>query len=360
MPPHKYVYPHYTLLPDSDSPKTGFARGNPTRSTKLRQLSVPIILIFVSIISITSILLISNSTNPCTHPRFRQEWRNLSRAEKLSYISAAQCLTRTPLPGGSNGTIHDEFSLLHSRVGNYSHNAASFLPWHRLFVHIYEKALQKYCNYDEPMPYWDWTLDFQNLLTSPIWNTDDGFGPNGSILSDGDTCVNGNCVTSGPFANFTPVYYEGLYHPHCLSRGFLDEETVKRVGNLTMRPDKIAEIIKGEARYFDFLIGVERLSHSSIPYMVQGDFRVLTAPNDPVFYLHHAQVDRLWWSWQRVSTERREQYNGIARRLGAVEASVNDILDFGDLDLDMGEVTVGDVMDTEGGVLCYRYDKGVV
>ncbi|KAL5343831.1 hypothetical protein BJX70DRAFT_393253 [Aspergillus crustosus] len=245
-----------------------------------------------------------------------------------------------------------------------AHNAAPFLPWHRLFVHIYEALLQEYCDYNGPMPYWDWTLDSQNLLASPIWNTDDGFGPSGSMSLNTDMriSVNGYCVTSGPFANYTPIYYEGVYHPHCLSRGFLAEETVKRVGDKTLRPDIIADIIRRERNYFDFLLGLERVSHSSIPYVVQGDFKVLTAPNDPVFYLHHAQVDRLWWSWQRVSPERSEQYNGPARNVEVVEARLDDVLDLGGLGLDLrfGKVTVRDVMNIEGGLLCYRYDQDVV
>lgn len=24
-----------------------------------------------------------------------------------------------------------------------------------------------------------------------------------------------------------------------------------------------------------------------------------TSPNDPVFFLHHCNVDRLWWQWQQ-------------------------------------------------------------
>lgn len=98
--------------------------------------------------------------------------------------------------------------------------------------------------------------------------------------------VNGHCVVDGPFAGFTPVYYEGTYQPHCLSRGFLDEGTVKRVGNLTMRPSVLQELVRNESSYFDFLLRVETMSHLTVPYVVQGDFRTVTAPNGESFFLH--------------------------------------------------------------------------
>ncbi|PWY87089.1 Di-copper centre-containing protein, partial [Aspergillus sclerotioniger CBS 115572] len=260
--------------------------------------------------------------------------------EKKAYLAAARCLTRTLSPRGPSVAIHDEFSLLHSRTGNYSHNAAPFLPWHRYFIQAYEQALHTHCNYTDTLPYWDWTLDHANLIRSPIWHPIDGFGSNGS---GPDSVAAGHCVQDGPFAGFTAAYFEGTYHPHCLSRGFLNEETIKRVGNLTVKPSILQEIITQNSTYFDFLLSVEQMSHLTIPYIVQGDFSKVTAPND-----------RLWWSWQLVGTDRRKQYNGIARSESTEEARLTDRLEFGGIVMESPRVE--DVMDTEGGVLCYRYD----
>ena len=81
-------------------------------------------------------------------------------------------------------------------------------------------------------------------------------------------------------------------------------------------------------------------------------------PADPVFFLHHAQVDRLWWSWQQISSERKNQYNGIARNDSLLEAQVTDVLEFGASF--PTEITVDDMMDTEGGILCYQYDVSAI
>ncbi|KAL4936144.1 hypothetical protein BDV06DRAFT_233681 [Aspergillus oleicola] len=333
-----------------------------------RHLSVVFALTVVAALAISAALFVANAKpkSSCIHSRLRREWRTLSPSERLSYLAAAQCLTRTPSIN-DNGTIHDEFALLHSRIGNYSHNAAPFLPWHRYFVHLYEKALREHCGYEGSLPYWDWTLDYQNILDSPIWQKDIGFGS--TATEDNPRSINGGCVTDGPFAHFTPLYYEGELNLHCLSRGFRDEATVQRVGNLTMRPDILQRLVLGSeadldrdsgsmVSYFDFLLRVETASHLTIPYVVQGDFARVTAPNDPVFFLHHAQVDRLWWSWQSVSAHRRNEYNGPARYNDDIGARVDDVLEFGNF----GEntVVVRDVMDAEKGTLCYRYDRSVL
>lgn len=312
----------YSLLPDSDSPAQTTEK--PLRSRLLRSSYALTGFLLISSILVLVVLLTPKPRSTCTQPRLRQEWRTLSHDERQSYLAAARCLTRVPSSSLPNATIHDEFSLIHSRVGNYcmstqylyfllysnlycpAHDAAPFLPWHRFFIHAYEAALQKHCQYDGITPcvspvdvqhvtvpanqaprYWDWSLDYQNLLKSPIWSTDEGFGPDGDKGTSSNmnpnpnpsTSVNGHCVVDGPFAGLTPVYYDGEYQPHCLSRGFLDEETVKKVGNLTMRPSVLQELVRNESSYFDFLLRVETMSHLTIPYVVQGDFRTVTAPN---------------------------------------------------------------------------------
>lgn len=90
-----------------------------------------------------------------------------------------------------------------------------------------------------------------------------------------------------------------------------------------------------------------------------------TSPADPIFFLHHANLDRVWWSWQK---------KGPHKRLMDISGPIN-LMDYGNekggnvtlaFPLSMGvsavDVTVGDIMDIKacgkpGGVLCYDYDK---
>jgi tyrosinase len=31
----------------------------------------------------------------------------------------------------------------------------------------------------------------------------------------------------------------------------------------------------------------------------------MTSPGDPIFYFHHAALDRLWWIWQMQDPDKR-------------------------------------------------------
>lgn len=77
---------------------------------------------------------------------------------------------------------------------------------------------------------------------------------------------------------------------------------------------------------------------------------------DPVFFLHHTQVDRLWWIWQQKNpTIRSQEYNGPTvnfKHNNSGVASLDDMLYMGGLGK---AVQVRDVMRTDTDLLCYRY-----
>lgn len=91
---------------------------------------------------------------------------------------------------------------------------------------------------------------------------------------------------------------------------------------------------------------------------------LFVSPADPIFHLHHANLDRLWWSWQKLN---------LTARLTDISGPLN-LMDYTNTfggntslatPLSVGisgqDVTVGDVMNIAGcgatGVLCYEYDK---
>ena len=74
---------------------------------------------------------------------------------------------------------------------------------------------------------------------------------------------------------------------------------------------------------------------------------------DPVFFLHHTQLDRLWWLWQQADIQkRRTEYLGKASRDSVHFASLEDSIPMGGLSTD---IKVRDIMVTEMESLCYRY-----
>jgi tyrosinase len=72
---------------------------------------------------------------------------------------------------------------------------------------------------------------------------------------------------------------------------------------------------------------------------------------DPIFFLHHAQVDRLWWLWQKQAPNTRTlAYDGVDQNGRTV--TLNDILPMNGLAADG---IVRNFMDAKSADLCYTY-----
>lgn len=84
----------------------------------------------------------------------------------------------------------------------------------------------------------------------------------------------------------------------------------------------------------------------------------LTLPSqiEPLFYLHHAQVDHVYWQWQQKNPAvRLHEVGGKTIRNDATSPNVTD-----DFKVNLGAIApsipISDLLDTEGGVLCYTYE----
>ena len=80
---------------------------------------------------------------------------------------------------------------------------------------------------------------------------------------------------------------------------------------------------------------------------------------DPIFYLHHANMDRVWWSWQaRDRTARTKDVSGpliamdYTNKRGG-NATLDTIMKYESI---AASVPVSAVMDIQDGELCYTYE----
>ncbi|KAM0228848.1 hypothetical protein ACHAP5_011828 [Fusarium lateritium] len=254
------------------------------------------------------------------------------------------------------------------------HGVGVFLPWHRYAIWTFESVLREECNYTGSQPYWDWTLDNPvsngSLFESPILKA---FGANGSAT---DGCVEDGPFTGDTFLNIGP--FESLAkNPRCLTRAISEDlfnmsskwedvypPTMSRKNFVQLQAfidglDFIEEKDKVET---GALVGPHTLGHS----FIGGDFIDLySSPNDPLFWLHHAQLDYMWWLWQKADESRLVDMGG-ARTLDGYGPS-GDKVEQTTLDTPLwmgfmnGDVSVKAVMDTVNGdgegVLCYKYEK---
>jgi tyrosinase len=293
----------------------------------------------------------SISESTCVSPPIRREWRTLSTAAKKEYVEAVQCLATKPSLFRDDGSLYDDFPWVHQQTAPSAHVAASFFPWHRYYIHVYEQALKNDCGYKGQLPYWDWSADWKDFANAPVWDNERGFGGNGdpsAQISVGE----GRCVTNGPFAGLKAMFYGESYEPHCLSRGFQTGAELEELSDL-IRPDVIEDIMQ-KKDFSAFSEALEKNAHHFISGSIRGDFAKYTGPYDPVFFLHHANLDRLWWNWQQEDPENRLlAYNGQTPK-DATFPSVQlaDMLDVGGLSW---KVSVKEVMETNKGLFCYQY-----
>ncbi|KAI1294305.1 hypothetical protein F5Y03DRAFT_410919 [Xylaria venustula] len=289
----------------------------------------------------------SSSEHTCVDPPTRREWRSLNTHEREEYLSAVKCLYNTSSELVGQGSIIDDFTWVHVRAVKTSHEYAEFLPWHRMLLHIYEQKLRQHCGFRGQLPYWDWTSDWQNLTESSIWDDKRGFGGQSTHYTYG------SCV-SGPFSHIELRYGgNGTVSPHCLSRVFTNYDSGE-VGSMSgelIRPEIMGRLARSKD-YARFRYMIESVIHNIIHTEVVGDLDTEVAPNDPIFWLHHVQLDRLWWLWQREAPQQRlkdyKQHKSEPQR----PTSLQDVLQYNGL---AKGARVDQVMDTESSTLCYRY-----
>lgn len=264
-----------------------------------------------------------------------------------------------------------------------------FFPWHRQYVQAFEDQLRDSCGYDGVQPYWDWTQDAPSFYNATIFSDSpyDGLGSWGGPDND-------HQILTGAFKNFTLAYPV----PHNIRRNYTPQPFLAgAIGGppgVYANPDlvisttftkKNVDFILGSfgGDYVAFQTYTENLDgpHPGLHLVLGGDMAgscpfglgppecvggMKWSPNDPLFFLHHAMIDKVWFDWQHRNDSNANAFEGGATSwqtdpnitftqyptgaepwLNLSSALTSDGLWDG--------VTVGDVMSTVGGHLCYTY-----
>ncbi|KAI0474996.1 amino acid transporter [Xylariaceae sp. FL0804] len=233
----------------------------------------------------------------CTERVQRKAWHTLSDAEKREYLRAEKCLMTSPPRNNITGaaTRWDEMQWGHIVQSNYIHGNGAFLPWHRYFMRTHEHLLQSECGYRGGVPWWDEQRDADAgpLSDASVWGADElSFG----TTSDG-------CVADGPFANTTlrlsQQWGVNNYTHYCLERQY-DAYYWDWANSSYVEPcAAIGDYVTARPCY-------SAKPHSSVHLGVGGTVKDQSAsPGDPIFYLHHTNLDRLWWEWQAADLPAR-------------------------------------------------------
>jgi hypothetical protein len=236
----------------------------------------------------------------------RKDQAKLSDTERAAFVNAVKALKgKAPAPPGQPPQNYDDFVQQHKSAFENSetpaHNGPGFLPWHREFLLRFEIALQK-INSAVSLPYWDWTVD--NNKDSLPWT-------NGFMGGDGSGLNNHDKVTTGSFA------YDNGWHLTILPSGESDNFLKRALGRAGQLPsqtevNKVLQFVPYDGDPWNdvpnpprdtwgFRKNMEFSVHAEAHAWVGGSMDSSCSPNDPIFWLHHCNVDRLWAQWQSLT-----------------------------------------------------------
>ncbi len=246
--------------------------------------------------------------------RIRKNVLRLTKTEKRDFVRAVLTLKEKG--------IYDRYVAWHGAAGNFhtppgadrnaAHMGPAFLPWHREYLLRFERDLQSVIP-GVTIPYWEWETDAKlpDPSKSPIW--DENFmGGNGNSKKD-------FVVDTGPFSVGRWTVIDAQGNPSGgLRRNFggseraptlPTEDDVRNALKITPYDTLPWDMTSNQSfrnQLEGFIDGPQL--HNRVHGWVGGHMGVVpTAPNDPVFFLHHANVDRIWAIWQALHPKERYQ-----------------------------------------------------
>jgi tyrosinase len=190
-----------------------------------------------------------------------------------------------------------------------------FVVWHRMFVFYFEEIVRAVSGDDSfTLPYWPYDqpdqqtipVAFRSSGNNPLYveNRNPGINAGDALGADGRSPLGFKCMTDKTF----------LPSLGSLSRGFNY--------NLNQDPHGTVHVDVGTTT-----------NMGRIPYAAQ----------DPVFYVHHCEIDRLWASW-----------NAAGGKNTADDKWMDQTFVFADANGTMVKATNRDFLSTEA--LGYKYD----
>lgn len=248
-----------------------------------------------------------------------------------------------------------------AEVGNRAHRGSIFLPWHRQYLRRLEEAIQIVTGKDGfALPYWDWALDGtlngNAPLSSPIWSI---FGdPRGPVRSGRVGQLRVRLLNSSRDG----LLYAGPPRPIWRDAGrgapglpTQDDETWTLADGLYDGPpwnegaDSFRNKLEGFQDPREAAPRPGPWMHNRVHVWVGGEMAPGTSPNDPLFWLNHCNVDRVWEGWMA----RRGRTYLPPSNQGPAGQRANDPL----FSIVWPSLRADEVLDpTESGLDWYRYD----
>jgi hypothetical protein len=266
------------------------------------------LILFLAAVFLVSLTLYSQS--------IRKNYKEMGPIEITDYNDALQQFwnsgansATSGLPTGTSWLA--DFSIMHFETGvtvtghTSIHNSIYFLPWHRAFLLDYEERMRSFANLSFPfqtykylaIPYWDWRDEANPGNSSPITSiTHPGFLPFSFV-------PNSN-FAGWSFSYFSPFLSSPQTVNFSRNTTFGSPATL----NSSAGPTQVNNVM-GSSSYYDWTSGssgftnrLEQVPHNNMHGFIGGIMSSYYSPLDPIFFMHHNMVDKLWQDWEDLST----------------------------------------------------------
>jgi tyrosinase len=189
--------------------------------------------------------------------RVRKNQASLTKTEWLRFRGAINALRQS----GIEPPTYQEFVDIHVQAmttpeGHMwgAHGGSNFLPWHREYLIELENRMRLF-NPLVTIPYWDWAND-----------------PIPAELSDPQDLANWGITRNSPI-------------------GPMPSQT--QVNN-----------VMAQTTWNGFRTSLEGI-HNRVHISVGGQMATASSPSDPIFWLHHAVIDKIWADWQKLNPTKK-------------------------------------------------------
>jgi tyrosinase len=259
-----------------------------------------------------------------------------------------------PVPSGS------EVSKFWSKC---QHGSWFFLPWHRMYLGFFEEIVRAAIvklggPKDWALPYWNYsdTSNPNARALPPAFrqkNLPDG-SPNPLYVIQGIGILRAPGIVTGTLSVIPP---QDVDLSHCLSETFFSPSTDTTVGDLGFGGPAIG--LNHDGQFFGQK-SVENVPHNAIHVDVGGEttngwmLNPDTAALDPIFWFHHANIDRLWSVWNRTSNSNTDPT--VPVNVGGKRITWETSIKFTFRDLNGHAVTMKPIEVKETATTRFQYD----
>ena len=234
----------------------------------------------------------------------------------------------------------------HSRSSSPADTALLFLPWHRAYLYYFELALQSRLGprfsiqspedtalADLGLPWWDWTSDESHQEGIPTVYRQAEVDGRPNPLASARVPVGTDSTAIGVWSDSTLQTVRDVLPGALAETGSPQTQRDPEPPNELPKYGPVGELENVEdiltaSTFEDFSNRLESGPHNTVHGWVGGAMSAVpTSAFDPIFWSHHAMIDRLWYIWQNRSHGQNPPQRILDRVLAPFPMTVAHTLD---------------------------------